>query len=120
MKRFITLSFFTAIVAVLLTSCVQDRQEIDQSYWLSKERAYVVYSEGSCSYFVIETDRGYAVLRSFISYKPYEGSVLYGDFSRYGIIDYYDRSNQMIMSADVQEYWLTYYDAQMALEYYCY
>src|SRR5687768_9919515 len=120
MKKIFTYSILTAFVAVLLTACVQERQDIDENYWLSKDRAYVVYSGTSCPYYVVETDNGYSILKAWNNYKPYEGAVLYGDFDRYGVNDFYDRSSGMIVTAEVKEYWLSYYDAQMAMEYYCY
>ncbi len=120
MKRFFTLSIIAAVVAVLLTACVQDRQEIDENYWLTKERGVVVYSGSSCPYYVVETGNGYTVLKAWGNNKPYEGAVLYGDFSRYGVNDFYNRSNGLILTAEVKDYWLSYFDAQLALEYYCY
>ena len=80
----------------------------------------LVFSGTSCPYFVVETDRGYTILRAYNNYKPYEGTVLYGNFSYYGVNDFYNRSNGMLLTAEVKDYWLSYYDAQMAIEYYCY
>ena len=59
-------------------------------------------------------------MRALSGYKPYEGEVVYGNFSSYGLRDYYNRSNGGIFTAEVKEYWLTYYDAQSAVDYYCY
>jgi hypothetical protein len=72
------------------------------------------------SIFVIETNSGYSILRSYNGYKPYEGSIVYGNFSNYGTRDYYDRSSGVVYTFEVIEYWLTYYDAQNAINYYCY
>jgi hypothetical protein len=92
---------------------------VDDSYWLTKERAEVVYSSSSCAFYIVETNRGYAIVRA-VSYRPYEGEVLYGDFSQYGIVDVYNRSRGTVITADVREYWLGYYEAQQAFDYYCY
>ena len=120
MKKIFTISLLTVILAAFLTGCAKQRMEIDESYWLSKERGTVVYSDPYCEYFIVESINGYSVLRSWGGFKPYEGAVLYGDFNYYGIREFYDRSRGIISSADVIEYWLTYYDAQLAAEYYCY
>jgi hypothetical protein len=120
MKRFITYSGLALLVAVIFTACIQQRDDIDESYWLNQERATVVYSSPSCSYYVVETYEGYTILRAWGGYKPYEGSVVYGRFSNYGARDFYNRSNGMVFSAEVIEYWLTYSEAQSAAEYYCY
>lgn len=120
MKKIFTFSFSALLVSVLLAACVKQRSDIDESYWLSKERATVVYTDPYCEYYVIETMNGYSILRAWNSYKPHEGSVIYGDFSRYGMREFYNRSNGMIYTGEVVEYWLSYYDAQYAEEYYCY
>jgi len=120
MKKIFTISLLAVIMAAFLTSCVKQRTDIDESYWLSKERGTVVYSDPYCEYYIVESINGYSVLRSWGGFKPYEGAVLYGDFSYYGVREFYNRSQGIISSADVIEYWLTYYDAQVAAEYYCY
>ena len=79
-----------------------------------------MHSDPSCQYFVVETVYGYTVLRSFSGYKPYEGSIVYGNFSNIGTRDYYNRSSGSLFTAEVKEYWLTYFEAQDAIDYYCY
>ena len=119
MKKIFTLSavLFTAII---FSSCTkQNVYEIDEEYWLSKERGEVVYASSSCSYYIIETPNGYSIVNS-LGFKPYLGDVLYGNFSYYGVKDIYDRSGGLIISGDVKEYWLTYSGAQDAINYYCY
>jgi hypothetical protein len=64
---------------------------IDESQWLQKERSVVVYSDFSCDYFVVETFNGYAIVQNW-SQRPFTGDVLYGDFSRWGVVDVYNRS----------------------------
>ena len=120
MKKIFTLSIMTIGLVVFFTRCVKDRGYVDESYWLSQDRGEVVYSDSYCNYYLVETDYGYTVLRALNGYKPYEGTIVYGNFSNYGLRDYYNRSNGLIFTADVKEYWLTYYDAQAAIEYYCY
>ena len=120
MKKIFTLSILTIGLFIFFTGCVKNREYIDESYWLSKERGEVVLSDPYCQYFVIETNYGYSILRSYDGYKPQEGSSVYGDFSVYGTRDYYNRSNGVIYTGEVKEYGLTYYDAQDAINYYCY
>ena len=118
MKRIFTFSTVALIVALLFASCVK-QAPFNERYWLSKERGQVVYSSSACPYYVIETVNGYAVIRSLGS-KPFEGDILYGDFSYFGLNDIYNRTAGYVISGDVKEFWLTYSGAQDALDYYCY
>ena len=118
MKRIFTFSAIALVVTIFFTSCVK-RVPFDDGYWLSKERGQVVYSSSSCPYYLVETANGYTVIRS-VSSRPYEGDIVYGDFSYYGVKDIYDRTDGFVISGDVKEYWLTYAGAQDALNYYCY
>ena len=120
MKRIFTLSFLTIGLFVFLSGCVKDRSYVDESYWLSKERGEVVYSDSYCPYYIVETANGYTVLRAFGSYKPYEGAIVYGNFSSFGTRDFYNRTSGIVFSAEVQEYWLSYFEAEDAISYYCY
>ncbi|MBS1921595.1 MAG: hypothetical protein JST17_15215 [Bacteroidetes bacterium] len=119
MKKIFTYSITPIIMVILFTGCIKDRfSTIDENYWLSKERGTVVYSS-TCSYFVVDTYNGYAIVRGWNGYKPYQGDILYGNFSNYGTRNFYNRSEGSIFSAEVVEYWLTYDEAQSALNYYC-
>jgi hypothetical protein len=118
MKKIITFSTLAIIVTLVFTSCVK-QAPFNEGYWLSKERAEVAYSSSTCSHYIVESINGYSVIRS-VSSRPYEGDILYGDFSYYGVKDIYNRTEGSIISGDVKEYWLTYSGAQDALDYYCY
>jgi len=120
MKRIFTLSIMTIGLLVIFTGCARNREYIDESYWLNQERGEVVHSDPYCNYYVVETDYGYTVLRAYDGYKPYEGTVVFGNFSSYGLRDFYNRSNGIVFTSDVKEYWLTYSEAQSAVDYYCY
>ena len=113
-----TFSTIALILTIFFTSCVK-QAPFNDSYWLSKERGQVVYSSSACPHYLVETANGYAVIRS-VSSRPYEGDILYGDFSYYGVKDIYDRTDGDVITGDVKEYWLTYSGAQDALDYYCY
>ncbi|MBC7947305.1 MAG: hypothetical protein H7Y42_05460 [Chitinophagaceae bacterium] len=120
MKKIFTLSSLAILSLVLFTGCYKERNvTFNEDYWLSKERGEVVYSDSYCDYFVVETNNGYSVLRSFDGYKPYEGSFVYGDFSYSGTHDVYNRSSGRVFTSTVTDYWLTYYEAQDAVDYYC-
>jgi hypothetical protein len=119
MKKIFTFSALALTLALLFVSCVKQSPYGDDSYWLTKERADVVYSSSTCAFYIVETNRGYAVVRA-VNSRPYEGEVLYGDFSQYGIVDVYNRSRGTVITADVRDYWLSDYEAQQSLNYYCY
>ena len=120
MKKIFTLSVIA--LTLFLVSCTKDRggyyEEVDERYWLSKERGEVVYSDSYCSYYVVETYNGYTVIRSN-GYKPYEGAIIYGDLSFQGTREFYNRSSGTIFTGTVTDYWLSYMEAQDALDYYC-
>jgi len=120
MKRIFTLSATLLIVALFLGSCVKDQYpNNNENYWLSKERGEVVYSDSYCNYYVVETYYGYNIVRTYAGYKPYEGDIVYGDFSYTGTRDIYNRTTGRIFTGTITDYWLTYYEAQDALDYYC-
>ena len=122
MKKIFTLSVLAVTATVFLSGCVKDSFNnggFDEGYWLSKERGEVVYSDAYCNYYVVETYYGYNIVRAYGSYKPYEGSIVYGDFSSVGTRDIYNRSTGVIFTGTITDYWLTYDQAQDALDYYC-
>ncbi|HSU28256.1 MAG TPA: hypothetical protein VLJ68_07740 [Chitinophagaceae bacterium] len=120
MKKVFTLSVIALVTATLFTSCYKNSSVyIDESYWLSQERGDVVYSDNNCSYFVVETNYGYTIIRSLGGYRPFEGSMIYGHFGNYGVKDFYNSSSGRIITGDVVEVDLSYSDAQYSLDYYC-
>ena len=119
MKKIFTLSSLLIIVAVLFAGCYKQYGGSGESYWYSKERGEVVYSDSYCSYYVVQTRNGYTVLRAYGGYRPFEGSIVYGDFSYAGTHDIYNSSTGGVFTGTVTDYWLTYYEAQNAVDYYC-
>ncbi len=108
------LAFLVLPVVLLLASC--SKQElvappVDEAVWLGRERGIVVASDFSCDYFVVETMRGYTVMRSWGGSAPFRGSVIYGDLSRWGVQTFYNRSDRYLFNADVRDYWLSYFQA---------
>jgi hypothetical protein len=120
MKKIFTLSAILLSVTLFLSSCVKNQNSgNEESYWLSKEQGEVVYSDTYCSYFVVETYYGFNLIRAYGSYKPYEGSIVYGNFSSPGTRDMYNYSTGVVFTGTVTDYWLSYAAAQDALDYYC-
>jgi len=122
MKRIFTLSAIVLSVTLFLSSCVKNNNypvNDNENYWLSKEQGEVVYSDSYCSYFVVETYNGFNIVRAYGSYKPFEGSIVYGNFSSPGTKDFYNYSSGSVFTGTVTDYWLSYIEAQDALDYYC-
>lgn len=119
MKRIFTLSVI-AVAGLLISSCSRSGYNgYDDSYWYSKEKGEVVYSDPYCDYFVVETYYGYNIVRAYSGYRPYENALVYGNFSSRGTRDFYNASADRVFSGTVTDYWLTYNEAQDALDYYC-
>lgn len=120
-KLFTQLSVF-ALAAVLLVSCTKNEVHYNDNtnHWLDKEYGVVVYSDGYCPFYVIETYNGYTIVRSTGGYMPYEGDEIYGDISRYGYRDLYNYTENSIIRGEVVEYWLSYSEAQYMIDELCY
>jgi len=124
MKRIFTRSVPILIGIVSLTlflsSCVKNSiPPNNENYWLSKEQGEVVYSDTYCSYFVVETYYGFNIVKTYSGYKPFEGSIVYGNFSSPGTRDMYNYSTDVVFTGTVTDFWLTYTEAQDALDFYC-
>jgi hypothetical protein len=120
MKKIFTLTASVLIASLFFVGCVKNSlPPNNENYWLSKEQGEVVYSDSYCNYFVVETYNGFNVIRAYGSYKPYEGSIVYGNFSNNGTRDFYNYSSGIVFSGTVTDYWLDYYEAQDALDFYC-
>jgi len=120
MKKIFTFSILLLTVAIFLGACVRDHiPSTNENYWLSKERGDVVYSDSYCNYYVVETNSGYTIIRAWGGYKPYEGSIVYGNLSNQGTRDMYNYSSGVIFTGTVTDYWLSYAEAQDAMDYYC-
>jgi hypothetical protein len=120
MKKIFTFSAIALMAVLFFSACRKDRYvNVDESFWLNRERGDVIYSDSYCNYYVVETSNGYTIIRSYGGYKPYEGSIVYGDFSYTGTRDIYNRSSGIIFTGTVTDYWLTYNGALAALDYYC-
>jgi len=112
---------FIAFSLLFLTACRKTDMGsgyIDESQWLQKERAVVVFADYSCNYFVVETRNGYAILENW-SLRPFNGDVLYGDFSHWGPAQVYNRTRGSLMQVNVRDFWLSYYEAEDRIYNYC-
>ncbi len=120
MKKIFTLSALVLTSAFVMNGCVKGGYYgSNEDYWLSKERGDVVYSDSYCSYYVVQTSNGYTIIEAYGGYKPAEGSIVYGNFSSRGTRDIYNRTTGFVFTGTITDYWLTYAEAQSALDYYC-
>ncbi len=121
MKRIFTLGLILITSVIFLSSCSKyDRDYyVDESYWLRQDVGEVVYSDNYCNYFVVETNYGYSIIRSS-GIAPFEGTLLYGNFSRTGYMEFYDRYSRRFYRGTQVEYWLSYNTAQYLIDSYCY
>ena len=107
---------------MLMASCTKGdlpMPPVNEEAWLGKERGVVVSNAFTCDFFVVETAFGYSVLRSWGGFAPMPGSVVYGDLSRWGVSNFYVRSEGRIITADVRDFRLGYFQAMDALGWYC-
>lgn len=121
MKKIFTLSATFLLAVVLLISCTKQDVIVtnNESYWLNQEEGEVVYSDPSCSYWVVETYNGFNVVRSNSGTKPLEGDLIYGNLSSRGPRDLYNYSGRYVFGATITDHWLTYEEALDILDYYC-
>ena len=122
MKRLVLIPALLLTVALVFNSCGKEYIEppsFDENYWLSQERGVVVYNDFNCDYYIVETFRGYAVVRNYSGLVPYNGDVLYGDFSSWGYKTVYNRSSGYLIRGDVRDYWLSWFRARDIVAYQC-
>lgn len=124
MKKFFTISSFLVLSVIFLAGCTKRgviyHDDDNYNYWLSKENGVVVYSDGYCPYYVVETYNGYTIIRATGVYTPYEGDEIYGDLSRKGYMDLYNYSDDAIIRGEVVDYWFSYEEAQYVIDNTCY
>ncbi|MDP4262103.1 MAG: hypothetical protein Q8941_06185 [Bacteroidota bacterium] len=119
MKKIFTISSLIILFSLFLTGCYRRDAGYNEDYWLSKQKGEVVYSDSYCNYYVVQTYNSYTVLRAYGGYKPFEGSIVYGDFGYGGTRDIYNSSTGIIFTGTVTDYGLSFDGAQQALDYYC-
>jgi len=121
MKKLFTLSATFLLAVILFSSCRKTDVIVtnNESYWLNQEEGEVVYSDPSCNLWVVETYNGYTVIQTNSVNKPYEGELIYGNFSNRGTRDMYNFQGRFVFTGTVIEYWLSYNEALDVLDYYC-
>lgn len=121
MKKLFTLSATMLIAVVILSSCRKTDviAPNNENYWFNQEEGEVVYSDPTCNYWVVETYNGYNIIYTNPGSMPYEGELIYGNFSSRGARDLYNYSGRFVFRATVTDYWLSYNQALDALDYYC-
>lgn len=122
MKKIFTIASLLMLSVFLITGCSKRgyNYQDDTDYWMSKESGIVVYSDGACPFYVVETNNGYTVVRSVGGYMPYEGDEIFGDLSRLGVRELYNYQDNSIIRGEVVDYWLSYAEAQFAVDDLCY
>ena len=122
MKKLFTQISLFSLAAILLVSCTKNEVHYNDNpnHWLDKEYGVVVYSDGYCPFYVVETYNGFTIIRSTGGYMPYEGDEIYGDISRYGFRDIYNYTENSIIRGEIVEYWLSYGEAQYMIDELCY
>src|SRR5882672_7454901 len=98
MKKIFTYSILLVLATVLFTSCRKEAVVVydDSSYWLSQERGWVVYSNNSCGFYVVETSYGYTIIQNLDGLRTYENDVMYGNFGSYGTRSFYNYTADVV------------------------
>ena len=72
----------------------------------SAKGVVVLYKSG-CSYYIVETNMGYAILEWYGGNDPSRGDVLAGDFETYGMKDIYNLTADSETKVWVEDFWLS-------------
>lgn len=67
----------------------------------------VVYIKSRCSYYIVETPLGYALLQWFGGSTPSRGDVLVGDYETYGMKDIFNVTQDSETKVWVDNYWMS-------------
>lgn len=70
-------------------------------------KGVVVYIKSGCSYYIVETTMGYALLEWYGGSIPSRGDVLVGDFESYGMKDIYNVTADSETRVWVDNYWMS-------------
>jgi hypothetical protein len=69
-------------------------------------KGVVVANPSGCDYFIVDANRGYALLEWYGGSDPSEGDVLTGDFESYGFKDIYNINRDAETRVWVEDYML--------------
>jgi len=70
-------------------------------------KGVVILYKSGCSYYIVETNMGYALLEWYGGNDPSKGDVLVGDFETYGMKDIYNLSADAETQVWVEDFWLS-------------
>ena len=70
-------------------------------------KGIVVLYKSGCSYYIVQTNMGYAILEWYGGNDPSEGDVLVGDFETYGMKDIYNLTADDETTVWVEDFWLS-------------
>ena len=91
-----TLSSLLVVACLLFTPVVAN----------AAKGVVVLYKSG-CSYYIVETNLGYAILEWYGGNDPSEGDVLVGDYETYGMKDIYNLTADAETKVWVEDFWLS-------------
>ncbi len=91
-----TLSSLLVVTCLLFTPVVAN----------AAKGVVVLYKSG-CSYYIVETNLGYAILEWYGGNDPSEGDVLVGDYETYGMKDIYNLTADAETKVWVEDFWLS-------------
>lgn len=64
----------------------------------------IVYKKSGCDYFIVETNRGFALLEWYGGHDPDTGDTLVGDYESYGFKDIFDTTSDSELRVWVEDY----------------
>jgi hypothetical protein len=70
-------------------------------------KGVVVYYRSGCSYFIVETTLGYALLEWYGGSDPDKGDIRAGNFENYGFTDIYNLTKDDTIQVWVDDFWLS-------------
>lgn len=70
-------------------------------------KGVVAYIKSGCSYYIVETQMGFALLQWFGGSSPSRGDVLAGDYESYGMKDIYNLTQDSETKVWVDNFWMS-------------
>ena len=116
MKKIIPLLLLSALFLASCSKYVDRPAGLDVNYFMqTHERGQIVYLDAYSGYFIVETNKGYAVARE-LGGTPYNYDVLYSSFSNFGVMDAYNRTGNYMTQINVKDNWMSYSEALYLLD----
>ena len=70
-------------------------------------RGVGAYATGRCSYFIVESSSGYALLQWFGGTPPNTGEQLVGEFESYGLPELYNLTTATTVTVWADDFWMS-------------